>query len=63
MHAYHALADLPPDAFTASAAHGIDYFRSGAGGLLIDGETARTILASLLAALESAARDTPVDVT
>ena len=35
--AYHALADEPPDAFAASAAHGIDCFRTGAGDLLIDG--------------------------
>ena len=31
MRGYHALADDPPDAFAASAAHGVDYFRSREG--------------------------------
>ncbi len=59
---YHALADQPPDAFAASAAHGIEYFRTGAGDLEIDGQTARTVLASLLTALDSSARGTPLDI-
>lgn len=62
LHAYHALADEPPDAFAASAANGIDYFRNGSGELLIDGATAREVLVSLLAALESADRGVPVDI-
>jgi len=60
---YHALADLPPDAFNASAAHGIDYFTGRTSELVIDGETAREVLASLLTALESSARAEPLDVT
>jgi predicted dehydrogenase len=59
---YHALDDQPPDAFAASAANGIDYFRTANGPLLFDGETARAILATLLTALESAARGVPLDV-
>ena len=62
MHAYHALADEPPDAFAASAAHGIDYFRTGEGELLIDGDAAREVLVALLAALDSAERGVPVDI-
>jgi predicted dehydrogenase len=54
--------DLPPDAFAASAAHGIEYFRTGEGSLLLDGKTARDILLSLLAALESANQGVPIDV-
>jgi predicted dehydrogenase len=60
--AYHALADRPPDAFAASAAHGIEYFRTGGPELLIDGATARAVLRSLLTALESAERGIPLDV-
>src|SRR6185312_7905164 len=53
---YHALGDEPPDAFAASAANGIEYFRTGKGPLLFDGETSRMILATLLTALESSER-------
>jgi predicted dehydrogenase len=59
---YHALADEPPDAFAASAAHGIDWFRTGTGELSIDSATARNILVSLLTALESSDRGEPLDV-
>jgi predicted dehydrogenase len=62
MHAYHALADAPPDAFAASAGNGIDYFRTGSGELLIEGETAHQVLVALLAALESADREVPIDI-
>jgi hypothetical protein len=59
---YHALDDQPPDAFAASAANGIEYFRTGKGPLLFDGETSRAILATLLTALESSAQGVPLDV-
>ena len=62
MQQFHALADEPPDAFTASAQNGIDYFRTGAGELLLDAPTARAVLVALLGALESAARGVPVDL-
>jgi len=62
MHEYHALADEPPDAFAASAAHGIEYFRTGKGDVVIDGETARAVLLSLLTGLESSERGVPLDV-
>ncbi|HEY3833679.1 MAG TPA: Gfo/Idh/MocA family oxidoreductase [Acidimicrobiia bacterium] len=60
--AYHALDDRPPDAFAASAAHGIGYLRGEHDDLLLDGETARTVLHTLLAALESARIEAPIDV-
>jgi predicted dehydrogenase len=59
---YHALDDQPPDAFVASAANGIEYFRTGHGPLLFDGETSRAILATLLTALESSEQGVPLDV-
>jgi len=62
MHAYHALADAPPDAFAASAANGIDFFTGRQDRLLLDASDAREVLVSLLAALDSAARGVPVDV-
>jgi len=62
MHAYHALPDEPPDAFAASAANGVDYFKTGTGELLMDGAEARAVLVSLLAALDSADRGMPVTI-
>jgi predicted dehydrogenase len=62
MHAYHALADEPPDAFAASAACGIEYFRGIRGDLLLDGADARRVLVSLLTALDSSSRGVPLDV-
>jgi predicted dehydrogenase len=59
---WHALPDEPPDAFRASAAHGVEWFRTGEGDLLLDGPTARAVLVSLLAGLESSALARPVDV-
>jgi hypothetical protein len=63
VRAWHALPDEPPDAFRASAAHGIDWFRTGTGDLRLDGATARAVLVSLLAGLESSDRGMPVDIT
>ena len=60
--AWHALPDEPPDAFRASVAHGIEFFKTGAGELLVDGATARTVLVSLLAGLESSDTGMPVDI-
>ncbi len=62
MRGYHALADQPPDAFAASAASGIDFFRTGNGDIVIDGETARAVLLSLLTGLDAATRGVPLDV-
>lgn len=62
VRAFHALPDQPTDAFAASAANGIDHLRGGGDGLLLDGATARTVLASLLTALDSARQGVPLDV-
>jgi predicted dehydrogenase len=59
---YHALADRPPNAFAASAANGVNYFRTTEGPLLFDGDTSRAILTTLLTALESSDRGVPLDV-
>jgi predicted dehydrogenase len=62
VRAFHALADEPRDAFAASAAHGVEWFRTGEGELTVDGPAARAVLVSLLAALESSLRGVPLDV-
>ncbi|MBV8949565.1 MAG: Gfo/Idh/MocA family oxidoreductase [Actinobacteria bacterium] len=63
MRAYHALDDDPPAAFRASAAHGVDHFRGvNPGRPVLDGETAREVLATLIAGLESSRLGRPVDL-
>jgi predicted dehydrogenase len=62
VRSFHALPDLPPDAFAASAANGIAHLRGSAAELLMDGESSRAVLRSLLAALESADLGRPVDL-
>jgi predicted dehydrogenase len=63
VRAYHALADEPPDAFAASAAQAIEFFRGARDDFTMDAASARAVLVSLLAALESSARGVPVDIT
>jgi predicted dehydrogenase len=62
MHAFHALADQPPDAFAASCAHGIEWFRGQRDDLSMTGDASRAVLHTLLTALESSARGVPLDV-
>lgn len=59
---YHAVADRPPDAFRASTEHALAYLRTGDGPLVMDGATSRTVLATLLAALDAAEPLVVVDV-
>ncbi len=61
MRAWHALADAPPDAFRASAEHGLAVFRGGAQPMMA-GVDARAVLVTLEAALQSARSGAPVDV-
>jgi len=61
-HSYHSLEDTPPDAFAAMAADSAAYFRGERGRPVMSGVEGRSILTALLAALESARRDAPVDV-
>lgn len=62
MHAFHALDDDPPSAFRASTAHAVDWFRHGGRDLVLDGDTSRTVLATVLTALESSRVGAPLDV-
>jgi predicted dehydrogenase len=62
LRTFHALADEPPDAFAASADAGIEHFRTGGSVPLLDGVSAREVLATLLAALDGARRGGPVDL-
>jgi predicted dehydrogenase len=59
---YHAIADRPPDAFRASTDHALAYLRTGDGPPVMDGATSRTVLATLLAALDAAEPLVVVDV-
>jgi predicted dehydrogenase len=59
---FHAVDDRPPDAFRASTDHAIAYLRTVDGPLVMDGATARTVLATLLAALDAATPGTIVEV-
>ena len=59
---FHALADLPPDAFAAMAQRSADYFTGRSPSPVMNGETARHVLAALLAGIESAERGVPVAV-
>jgi predicted dehydrogenase len=60
---YHALDDTPPDAFAAMAARTAAFFSGQESRPTMDGIQARDILATLLAALESDRRGTPVEVS
>jgi predicted dehydrogenase len=61
VRAFHALADTPPDAFAAMAARSASFYK-GEGPPPLDGVSARRVLATLLAALESNRVGAPVDV-
>jgi predicted dehydrogenase len=62
VRAYHALCDEPPDAFAASCAHGVDWFRGRVPDMTMDGDTSRRVLRTLLTALESSTQGVPLDV-
>jgi predicted dehydrogenase len=62
VRAFHALADRPPDAFSAMAARSADFYLGRDPGPLMDGPAAREILRVLLAALESNRLGAPVDL-
>jgi predicted dehydrogenase len=51
--AFHDLDDRPPDAFRASTDHAVAWFRGTAPAPIMDGKSARHVLAALMAALES----------
>jgi predicted dehydrogenase len=62
IRSFHALPDLPPDAFAAMASRSADYFTGRSATPVMSAETARLVLAALLAGIESAGRGRPVDV-
>jgi hypothetical protein len=62
VHGHHALDDHPRDAFAASTDHGIGWFRGRSADLTMDGQAAREVLVTLLAALESSRLERPVDL-
>jgi len=59
---YHALPDNPPDAFAAQTQNLVDYCTGASTDLLMDGQTARAVLNTLLTALESSKAGRPLDV-
>ena len=61
VRAFHALADSLADGFRASTDHALAWLRGEAPTM--DGETARRVLAALIAAIESAALGRPVDIS
>lgn len=62
VRALHALDDLPPDAFAASASRMVEHLRTGGGELDLAASDARTVLVAILTALESSERGVPLDI-
>ena len=58
----HTLDDTLPAGFERSTQHAVDHFTGTTDSLLLDGKDARRVLATLLAAYESAKVGQPVDV-
>jgi predicted dehydrogenase len=59
---YHAIPDRLTDSFDASTAHGLAHFRGEAPDLVMDGETARAVLATLICGLDSSEAGAIADV-
>ena len=62
VRAYHALPDTLPAGFDASADHALAHLRGETDQLLMDGDTARSVLVALLTGIESAKQGVPLDV-
>jgi predicted dehydrogenase len=62
MRAYHDLDDRPPDAFRASTAHALAFYRGEVDQPVMSGADARHVLAALMAAFESDRTGRAVDV-
>jgi predicted dehydrogenase len=60
--AFHDLDDRPPDAFRASTAHAVAFYRGEVPAPIMDGPASRHVLAVLVAALDAAASGQVVDV-
>ena len=61
--AFHDLDDRPPDAFRASTAHALAFYRGEVDKPVMGADDSLHVLTALLAALESSATGQPVDVT
>src|SRR5262245_20444484 len=61
MRAFHALDDSLADGFRASTDHALTWLRGGTPPTM-DADTARRVLAALLAAIDSAALERPIDI-
>jgi predicted dehydrogenase len=59
---FHDLDDRPPDAFRASTAHAVAFYRGDVDQPVMDGAASRHVLAALMAALESDRLGHAVDV-
>jgi hypothetical protein len=62
VRASHALPDRLSDGFAASTDHGLACLKGEVDELVMDGPTAHTVLATLLAELASSKAGKPVDV-
>ena len=60
--AFHDLDDRPPDAFRASTAHALEYFRGDLDQVVMEPRAGLHVLTALIAALESHRLGHPVDV-
>ena len=60
--AFHDLDDRPPDAFRASTAHALEYFRGDLDRSVMEPRAGLHVLTALIAALESHRLGHPVDV-
>jgi predicted dehydrogenase len=60
--AFHDLDDRPPDAFRASTAHALEYFRGELDQVVMEPRAGLHVLTALIAALESHRLGHPVDV-
>lgn len=61
IRSFHALDDTPPDAFAGMVARSAAFYR-GEGPPVMDGASARQVLAALLAGIESSRQGVPVDL-
>ena len=59
---FHDLDDRPPDAFRASTAHALDFYRGATPDPTMGGDEAMHVLTALVAALESHRLGHVVDV-
>ena len=62
VRAYHALPDTLPAGFAASTDHMLAHLHGETDELIMDGDTARSVLVALLTAIDSSHQGVPLDV-